>query len=126
MQVTLDLGLHDGRDAAVFVYLEDLAANGTRSSYVTEGCLRAAFAKAAATGTCSFKKGECRQWEPSSREVVTIAMQPVAYEFKRGHRVRIVLAGADADNFEQPPDAAKSWSVHLNADSCVRLPQLTE
>ena len=60
----------------------------------------------ASTGACTFAQKECQPWLRGSRATVPISLQPVAYEFERGHRVRLALAGADADNFEQPPDAA--------------------
>eukprot|EP01052_Picozoa_sp_SAG31_P004667 SAG31_NODE_196_length_20699_cov_103.813835_4_plen_249_part_00 len=115
-RVALDLEIHDGDDATIFVYLEDVSPSG-HVHYVTEGCFRAGF-----FGTDSFCKADLR---PFSRGVLHIDLQPVAYEFKPRHKVRLSVAGADANNFMAIDGAAQSWTVHL-AQSSLTLPELPE
>ena len=112
--VALDLELHDGDDAAVFVYLEDVAPSG-HVRYVTEGCARAGF-----HGSDSFCRADLK---PFSRGILHVQLQPVAYEFQAGHSVRVSLAGADAQNFLPLEGAAARWTVHLEQSSLV-LPEL--
>ncbi|MEM7352439.1 MAG: CocE/NonD family hydrolase [Acidobacteriota bacterium] len=88
-------------DADLFVYLEEVDAAG-RSHYVTEGALRAS------------SSGHRLDGEPV---LLAIPLLPSARRFAAGHRLRLTLTGAAADNAEplpQPPPTirirrAKSW-----------------
>lgn len=125
-RVSLDLELFGGDDAAVFVYLEDVSPNGD-STYVTEGCVRAGFAAALRQAgrtqkQCQFTRAELKKF--NTREVLPIELQPVAYEFKAGHRVRLSITGADKSNFLPVENAASSWTIHYSASTYLVLPEM--
>lgn len=124
-RVTLSLTLTDGHDAAVFVYLDDVPPSESAAvTYVTEGQVRAGFADALNAGTCAFKSAECK---PFVSGTVPVAMQPVAYTFGKGHRVRLSLAGADAANFILPSEGCSmKWLIDVDGASELVLPVWSE
>lgn len=97
-------------DGDLFFVLEDVTADG--ANYVTEAVVRAshraqgaapydvaglpfsASTRAAVAATSSFNEG-----------LVTLSadMQPTAHLFKKGSRVRLVITGADAENYITTP-----------------------
>ena len=97
-------------DGDLFFVLEDVTANGSR--YVTEAVVRAshraqgpapynvaglpfsASTRAVVAGTAPFNQGLV---------TLTADMQPTAHLFKKGSRVRLVVTGADADNYITTP-----------------------
>lgn len=98
------------RDAAVFVYLAEVEADG-RSRYVTEGFLRALHRRTAAApahyrSDWTYRRFTREDAQPlQAGEVVTleIALLPVSWVFARGSRLRLLLAGADALHFPPVP-----------------------
>ena len=120
-RLRLALALDGGDDAAVFAYLEDVPPDArARVHYVTEGQLRAGFAAALEAGACAYERKDCR---PFSRGVVPLSMQPVAYTFDTGHRVRVTLAGADAANFLPLDGCATHWTIEADGASALVLPE---
>lgn len=100
----------DQPDAAVHVYLEDVEADG-RCRYVTEGMLRALHRK---TAPCPPYHRTTWPWRTFARQdtqllpqgeavEMVLALLPVAWEFKRGSRVRLAISGADCDHVVQVP-----------------------
>jgi uncharacterized protein len=97
-------------DAAVFLYLSEIEADG-RARYVTEGVLRALHRAEAlppenirATWPWrSFARDDARPMPVGEPQLLRFALLPVAWRFARGSRIRISLAGADADHFGQTP-----------------------
>lgn len=95
-------------DGQVFVYLEDVAPDG-RVAYVTEGCLRARHRRTrgedvipglpartcAAADASPLADGELAE--------LAVPLLPVSWLFRAGHRVRVAIAGCDADHFALPP-----------------------
>jgi len=92
--VTLHVAWLDADDGAIFAHLEDVAPDGA-VAHVTEGNLRALHRAAART----FRRADAARVVPG--EVVELAFDllPVSYRFAAGHRIRLALAGADADSF---------------------------
>jgi putative CocE/NonD family hydrolase len=95
-------------DVDVFVYLEDVAPGGA-STYVTEGVLRASHRALAAPPYDtlglpyhSHRRADVAALPPGAPVELALALQPTAYRFRAGHRLRVVVAGADADNFDTP------------------------
>ncbi len=98
------------RDGDLFFYLEDVGPDGV--SYVSEAVMRASHRaqgvapydvgglpysdsrKAVVAATAPFNAGPAR---------LVADFQPTAYRFKAGHRIRLVVTGADADNYITPP-----------------------
>jgi uncharacterized protein len=87
-------------DAAIHLYLTEVEVGG-RERYVTEGVLRALHRKDAAdtpahrTNAAPLKPGEPAR--------LRIALLPVSWRLRRGSRLRLAIAGADADHFAQVP-----------------------
>ena len=94
------------RDMDFFVYLEEVDYSG-RSTYITEGCLRAShrdlgrapFNNGALPFHRSFKK-DLRPLPPGKPVKLTLDLLPTSRLFRRGNRIRIAISGADADNFK--------------------------
>jgi putative CocE/NonD family hydrolase len=82
-------------DGDFFVYLCEVDRED-RSWYVTEGALRA-----------SHRRGSDRArfapLPPQGLTELRIELLPVSNLFDAGHRVRLVVTGADADNCATPP-----------------------
>lgn len=97
-------------DAAIFVYLEDVAPDGT-VTYVTEGQLRALHRKLAdgpaptwqAGPYHSFRRADAMPLVPGEPVELAFELLPTSYLFKAGHRIRIAIAGADAGHFARVP-----------------------
>lgn len=93
-------------DAQVFVYLEDVDENGN-VEYVTEGELRALHRKVSQEKAPynqvgpyqSFLREDGGELVPNEVAEMQFSMLPISYLFKKGHQVRIAIAGADADQF---------------------------
>lgn len=106
------------RDADVMVYLEEVDAAG-RSTYVTEGVLRASHRK---LGMPPFKNFGL-PWPRSHREDVAplpaeptelvFDLHPTAKRFRVGHRIRVTVQGADRDTHlavhPNPPPTVAVW-----------------
>jgi putative CocE/NonD family hydrolase len=97
-------------DASVFAYLSEVDADG-RSRYITEGALRLLHR---ATADCpagyrttwpfrSFKRADSKLMQPGVSETVRFALLPISWKLQRGGRLRLALAGTDADHFAQVP-----------------------
>ena len=49
---------------------------------------------------------------PGEMDEVTFALHPTSVLFKRGHRIRIAIGGADADTFARiPADGTPVWTL---------------
>jgi putative CocE/NonD family hydrolase len=95
-------------DLDVFVYLEAVDASG-KSTYVTEGELRASHRKPANSPFNNFGLPYKSHFEIDRQPIpmdepfeLTFALLPTSYQFHPGNRIRITVAFADADNFETP------------------------
>lgn len=104
-------------DPVVFVYLEDVAPDG-RVSYLTEGQLRLIHRKPASGANLpydqgpaphSFKRADAMPVTAGEVMNVSFALFPTAALIRAGHKLRVAIAGADADTFhrysESKPEA---------------------
>ncbi|MEK7687663.1 MAG: CocE/NonD family hydrolase [Pseudomonadota bacterium] len=97
-------------DAAVFVYLSEVEADGT-SRYVTEGVLRAIHrAEAPAPRNYrttwpwrTFARKDARPMPIGEPQLLRFALLPTAWRFPKGSRLRLSISGGDADHFVQTP-----------------------
>ncbi len=97
-------------DAAVFAYLSEVEADGS-VRYVTEGVLRAIHrAEAPAPRNYrttwpwrSFARSAAKPMPVGEPQLLRFALLPIAWRFARGSRIRLSIAGADADHFVQTP-----------------------
>jgi putative CocE/NonD family hydrolase len=129
--VTLHLSATEA-DAALHVYLEDVAPDGT-CRYITEGMLRALHRKEQSAPAHhrvigpfhSYKRTDATPLIPGEIATLRFSLLPTSWRVAGGHRLRFAIAGADADNFGQVPHgrppilAIRRGGVHA---SSIRLP----
>lgn len=97
-------------DAALHVYLEDVAPDGT-CRYVTEGMLRALHRRERAAPAHhrvvgpyhSYRREDAAPLIPGERTMLRFSLLPTSWRVAAGHRLRLAIAGADADNYGQVP-----------------------
>ncbi|MCB2114511.1 MAG: CocE/NonD family hydrolase [Parvularculaceae bacterium] len=101
-------------DPAFFVYLEDVAPDGT-VTYITEGVLRAIHRRPAAQSDLAYDKGpaahsflrkDATPVKPGEVMNVEFALNPVAVRIAQGHRLRLAIGGADACCFRRLSNGA--------------------
>jgi putative CocE/NonD family hydrolase len=119
-------------DSAFFVYLENVDPSG-RVIYVTEGQLRALHRKVSSEPPPytlfgpyhSFLSKDALPMKPGETAEIAIAMHPTSALFKKGHRIRLAIGGADKDTFARiPPDETPQWTIERNRTraSSLELP----
>jgi putative CocE/NonD family hydrolase len=108
-------------DGAFFAYLEEVSPDGA-VTYVTEGALRALHRKLADASDAlglpqhTFRRADAEPLVPGEVAELTFDLQPISYRFAAGSRIRLALAGADADHFARiPSEGAVSWQVQRSA-----------
>lgn len=107
--VTLHLAASEP-DGALHLYLSEEEADGT-VRYVTEGVLRALHRKLSpppANYRARWPYRGCDRADaaplvPGQAEEIVIALLPTAWRFAKGSRIRLALAGGDADHYGQVP-----------------------
>ncbi|ACA19014.1 peptidase S15 [Methylobacterium sp. 4-46] len=116
-------------DAGLFVYLTEIEADGAER-YVTEGLLRALHrAEAPAPERYrttwpfrTFRRAQAAPLVPGRVERIRIPLLPTAWRFAAGSRIRVSLAGADADHCGQIPHGRPPLlRVHFGADAPSRI-----
>jgi putative CocE/NonD family hydrolase len=119
-------------DGAFYVYLEDVDENG-RVTYVTEGQLRALHRRVSTDDPPyrlqvpyhSFKQADAMPLVPGEVTELTFGLLPTSVLIKRGHRLRIALAGHDNGTFVRiPAEGTPVLTFERNARhaSCIDLP----
>ena len=101
-------------DGEVVVYLEDVRPNGA-VIYLTEGVLRLAYRKASSPGggalssdpLHSYLTADAGPMTPGRSETIELGLSPIAVVFRKGDRIRVAVAGADAANLERIPSAGE-------------------
>jgi hypothetical protein len=97
-------------DGNFFVYLEDVSPEG-KSTYVTEGMLRALHRKLSTEPPPyrttypyrSYRRKDGQPLVPGQLTTLTFQLIPTSVLFKAGHRIRIAIAGADRETFQRLP-----------------------
>ena len=116
-------------DAAVFAYLSEVEADGT-ARYVTEGLLRAIHrAEAPAPRNYrttwpwrTFARKDAKPMPVGEPQLLRFALLPTAWRFAVGSRIRLSIAGGDADHFVQTPHGRPPLlTVMSGADKATRL-----
>jgi len=100
----------DQPDAAIFAYLSEVEPDGS-VRYVTEGLLRALHRKESPAPPTyrtswpfrSFRRADATPLVPGEAERIRIPLLPTSWVFRRGSRIRLSFAGADADHCVQVP-----------------------
>lgn len=110
----------DRTDGAFFVYLEDVDQDGV-VRYITEGELRGIDRKVGSSQPLyrslgpyhSFRREDQLPLEPGKIAELNFTLMPVSVLIRSGHRLRIALAGADADTFARIPESGDAvYTVH--------------
>lgn len=100
---------HD--DGAFFVYLEDIDEKGN-VTYVIDGQFRALHRKLSSEPPpykmCapyhSFRRKDGMPLVPGEIAEISFGLHPVSALIKKGHRIRVALAGHDKDTFARIPE----------------------
>jgi putative CocE/NonD family hydrolase len=118
-------------DGNFFAYLEEVDQNGV-STYITEGVLKASHRALSAPPWnimgLPFHAGHeqgLAPLPPGEPIEQVFDLQPTSNVFDAGHRIRVTITGADADNFNVPAlDPAPTVSLYRSADhaSYIVLP----
>ena len=115
-------------DCAFYVYLEDVDPRG-EVTYVTEGQLRAIHRKVS-TGSPyvspvpyhSFRQADAAPLVPGEVAEVTFGLHPTSVLIRKGHRIRIGIAGHDAGTFQRyPAEGAPVWRIHRDPQLASRI-----
>jgi uncharacterized protein len=120
----------DQTDGIVLAYLEDVAPDG-RVTYLSEGELRLMHRNTAGSA-CDPAPGAARSFErkdaaavvPGTPMQLEIPFTATAALLRRGHHLRLSLAGADAGTFGTLTDTPATWSVGYGGPdgSTLRVP----
>jgi uncharacterized protein len=120
-------------DGAVHAYLEDVSSEG-RVTHVDEGLLRLIDRKEVDPKSLryvpigpahSFLRKDAEPLTPGEAATIHFAMYPTSVLLRKGHRIRVALAGADAGLFQRyPTEGTPTWTVYREAKraSFVELP----
>ena len=108
-------------DGAIHAYLEDVAPTG-RVTYLDEGIFRVIDRKEADPRKLlyeplgpphSFLRGDARPMIAGEVAMIRFAMLPTSLLLRKGHAIRIALAGADANLFQRyPATGISTWTVY--------------
>lgn len=118
-------------DGDFYAVLTEVDSTGF-SHYITEGILRASYRD---TTTPPYNnlglpwhrayKADAKPLVPNQIVELQIALHPTANVFNAGHRLRVTIMGADADNTEKPPVKGRpTITLYRGSDhpSAIRLP----
>jgi putative CocE/NonD family hydrolase len=118
----------DRDDAHVFVYLEDVAPDGTIVT-VTEGRLRAALRKINPPAWKTAGLPWHRSWAedaepltPGQPAKLAIDLLPTSYVFKKGHSIQVVVSGSDPRERDRMPGPPPRLTLQGGDASRLRLP----
>ena len=122
-------------DGAFHVYLEDVAPDG-RVTYLTEGVLRAIHHQVSdqkppyiVLGPYhSFERADVTFLAPGEVTEITFSLYPTSVLIKKGHRLRVAVAGHDASVFARyPAEGTPMFTVQRNGlySSHIVVPMTT-
>jgi hypothetical protein len=120
-------------DGAIHAYLEDVAPTG-RVTYLDEGIFRVIDRKETDPRKLpyeplgpphSFLRADASPMIPDEVATIRFAMLPTSLLLRKGHAIRIALAGADANLFQRyPATGISTWTVYRETgrSSFLELP----
>lgn len=113
----------DAKDASVFCYIEDVAPDGT-VNLVTEGQFRAMHRKIVTDTTKydyyvagpyhSFNTEDADKEEKLESVRLQFNFLPISYQFKKGHKIRLSIGGADWEHFDPIPNAPSYFEFPIS------------
>lgn len=117
-------------DPAFFVYLSDVAPDG-RVTYLTEGLFRAVHRRPASQRdlpyaqpepVSSYRRADALPVVPGAYMALDFPLFSVAALVRRGHRLRVSLAGADSGTFRRySGGGAESWRIAHGGEDGSRI-----
>ncbi len=112
-------------DGAVLVYLEDVDENGN-STYITEGGLRLIHRKEVTDGSSynmhSFAEKDAMPMVQGETTSIGFKLWPTSVQIKKGHSIRIAIAGADKSTFDRVPKrGAPVYTIERNSVNASRV-----
>ena len=116
-------------DGAFFVYLEEIDEHG-KVTYVTEGELRALHRRVSSEANPvklpvpyhTFLKKDALALKPGEVAELRFALQPISVLVKKGHRLRVAIAGHDKDTFIRvPAEGTPTISMLRNSRGLSRI-----
>jgi putative CocE/NonD family hydrolase len=120
-------------DGAIHAYLEDVSPEG-RVTYLDEGVFRVIHRKEVDPKSLpyeplgpphSFLRADAEPLTPGEPATIRFSLFPTSILLRKGHRIRMALAGADASLFQRlPAEGTPTWNVYREAQraSFVELP----
>lgn len=124
----------DTKDAQIIVYLEDVDETG-HVTYVTEGMLRLIHRKLSdekppyesGVPYRTFEKEDAMPMVPGEVAELVFDFLPTSYQFKKGHKVRLAVAGHDSSHFRniyREFDKLPTFTIYRDKEhpSSVELP----
>jgi uncharacterized protein len=118
-------------DGAFYVYLEEVDEAG-KVTYITEGQLRAIHRKIStdvpyqpAPAYHSFRRKDALPLKPGEIAELRFALLPISVLIKKGHRIRVAIAGHDKSVFARvPAEGTPTIRIARNRDhtSFIELP----
>lgn len=118
------------QEGALFVYLEDVDPSG-RSRYITEGGLLLEHRKPSrhemfeGVPYHSFRESDASPMPIDQVQEISLKLWPTSILIKKGHSIRVAIAGADKDTFDRvPAEGNPIFSIYRNKvnDSFIDLP----
>jgi putative CocE/NonD family hydrolase len=116
-------------DGAFYVYLEDVNETG-RVTYITEGQLRALHRRVTERRPPltlfaphhSFLREDGMPLVPGEVAELRFGLLPTSCRVRRGHRLRVAIAGHDKDTFARIPDEGMATiAVQRNSRNASRI-----
>lgn len=118
-------------EGTIFAYLEDVTPEG-HVLYLVEGLLHTSHRKISAnppykqlTPYHSFKRADLQSLVPGEMTEITFGLMPISVLIRKGHRIRIAIAGADKSYFPRvPASGTPELTIARNNihASCIDLP----
>ncbi|HXX15602.1 MAG TPA: CocE/NonD family hydrolase [Candidatus Eremiobacteraceae bacterium] len=120
-------------DGAIHAYLEDVSPEG-RVTYVDEGVFRVINRKEVDPKSLpyeplgpahSFLRADAEPLVPGTPTTIRFSLYATSVWLRQNHRIRVALAGADADVFRRyPAEGTPVWKVYREASraSFIELP----
>jgi putative CocE/NonD family hydrolase len=114
------------RDVDAFVYLEEVAPDGS-STYVSEGVLRASHRQLSVAPYRNLGLPWTRSHAvdvrplPNSPAELTFDLLPTAKRFRAGHRIRVTIQGADRDTHARVSHGAPTVVLYRDRRRASRI-----
>ncbi len=123
-------------DGVLFVYLEEVD-EGKVVTYLTEGLLRTIHRRISAEPAPyqlqvpyhSFKQSDTMPMVPGEMAVITFGLLPISALVRKGHRLRVAIAGHDKGTFPRIPAQGTPVLTIARGEqfgSCIDLPIVSD